>query len=48
MSKRCTAGRSALKRVTALDEDPFDKPVDLGDVIAAAKELRPAADVDWS
>jgi hypothetical protein len=37
-----------LKRVTALDDDPFDKPVDLGDVIAAAKELRPEADVDWS
>ena len=36
------------KRVTELDEDPFDTPVDLGDVIAAAKELRPEADVDWS
>lgn len=37
-----------LKRVTELDEDPFDQPVDLGDVIAAAKELKPEADVDWS
>jgi hypothetical protein len=37
-----------LKRVTELDEDPFDKPVNLGDVIAAAKELKPEADVDWS
>ena len=37
-----------LKRVTALDEDPFDEPVDLGDVIAAAKELKPEADANWS
>ena len=36
-----------LKRVTELDEDPFDKPVNLGDVIAAAKELQPEPDVDW-
>jgi beta-glucosidase/6-phospho-beta-glucosidase/beta-galactosidase len=37
-----------LKRVTELDDDPFDKPVNLDDVIAAAKELKPEADVDWS
>jgi beta-glucosidase/6-phospho-beta-glucosidase/beta-galactosidase len=36
-----------LKRVTRLDADPFDKPVDLADIIAAARDLRPAADADW-
>jgi beta-glucosidase/6-phospho-beta-glucosidase/beta-galactosidase len=37
-----------LNRVTRLDEDPFDTPVDLADVKRAAKELRPRADADWS
>jgi beta-glucosidase/6-phospho-beta-glucosidase/beta-galactosidase len=37
-----------LKRVTELDDDPFDKPVNLDDVLAAAKELKPEADADWS
>jgi beta-glucosidase/6-phospho-beta-glucosidase/beta-galactosidase len=37
-----------LRRVTELDEDPFDEPVDLDDVVAAARELRPEADADWS
>jgi beta-glucosidase/6-phospho-beta-glucosidase/beta-galactosidase len=37
-----------LNRVTELDADPFSDPVDLQDVIAAAKRLRPAPDKDWS
>jgi hypothetical protein len=36
-----------LNRATELDEDPFDKPVDLNDIIKAAKELAPAADANW-
>ena len=36
-----------LKRVTALDADPLDEPVDLADIVAAAKEMRPEADADW-
>jgi beta-glucosidase/6-phospho-beta-glucosidase/beta-galactosidase len=42
------AWQTRLKRVTALDDDPFDKPVDLADIVAAAQEMRPEADVDWS
>jgi beta-glucosidase/6-phospho-beta-glucosidase/beta-galactosidase len=37
-----------LRRVTALDEDPYDKPVNLEDIRAAAEELAPTADADWS
>lgn len=37
-----------LDRVTALDTDPFDRPVALDDVRRAAAELRPIADADWS
>ena len=37
-----------LNRVTELDEDPFSDPVDLQDVVDAAKRLRPASDKDWS
>jgi beta-glucosidase/6-phospho-beta-glucosidase/beta-galactosidase len=37
-----------LQRVTELDEDPFDEPVDLGDIIAAAARMRTAPDKDWS
>jgi hypothetical protein len=37
-----------LRRVTALDEDPYDTAVDLADVIAAAKELTLIPDADWS
>jgi beta-glucosidase/6-phospho-beta-glucosidase/beta-galactosidase len=37
-----------LHRVTRLDDDPYDKPVDLQDIIEAARDLAPAADVDWS
>ena len=36
-----------LMRSTALDEDPYDEPVDLEDVIRAARELAPRADPDW-
>ena len=37
-----------LNRATKLDEDPYDKPVDLQDIIEAARDLAPAGDVDWS
>lgn len=36
-----------LNRVTELDEDPFSDPVDLQDVIEAAKRLRLKGDKDW-
>jgi beta-glucosidase/6-phospho-beta-glucosidase/beta-galactosidase len=36
-----------LRRVTERDEDPFDRPVDLSDVVEAARTLAPAADADW-
>ncbi|MEA1015623.1 hypothetical protein [Sphingosinicella sp. LY1275] len=36
-----------LHRVTALDADPYDKPVDLEDVVAAARELDLTGDADW-
>jgi beta-glucosidase/6-phospho-beta-glucosidase/beta-galactosidase len=36
-----------LKRVTRLDEDPFDQPVDLGDVAEVARVLAPQADKEW-
>jgi beta-glucosidase/6-phospho-beta-glucosidase/beta-galactosidase len=37
-----------LNRVTAVDEDPYSDPVELQDVIDAAKRLNPKPDVDWS
>jgi hypothetical protein len=37
-----------LNRVTVLDDDPFSDPVELQDVIDAARRLQPAADRDWS
>ena len=37
-----------FNRVTKLDEDPYDRPVNLEDVERAARELRPTADADWS
>lgn len=37
-----------LNRVTVLDEDPFDDPVDLDDVVSAAKRLHTKPDRDWS
>jgi hypothetical protein len=36
-----------LNRVTSLDEDPFDKAVNLEDIIKAAREIAPSPDVDW-
>jgi hypothetical protein len=36
-----------LKRVVQVDEDPYDEPVNLDDVVAAARELDPAPDNDW-
>lgn len=36
-----------LKRVTELDEDPYDEPVGLNDVAEAARRLAPRADADW-
>jgi beta-glucosidase/6-phospho-beta-glucosidase/beta-galactosidase len=41
------AWQRRLNRVTELDENPFDKPVDLEDIVKAARELAPKADVDW-
>jgi hypothetical protein len=37
-----------LKRVTALDDDPYDKPVNLADIAKVAKEEKWKADRDWS
>jgi beta-glucosidase/6-phospho-beta-glucosidase/beta-galactosidase len=37
-----------LNRVEALDADPYDQPVDLADIVEAAKALTPRADADWS
>jgi hypothetical protein len=37
-----------LNRVTVLDEDPFSDPVELADVVAAARRLRTTPDQDWS
>jgi hypothetical protein len=36
-----------LNRATELDQDPFDQPVDLNDIIKAAKDIEPAGDADW-
>jgi beta-glucosidase/6-phospho-beta-glucosidase/beta-galactosidase len=37
-----------LNRVTVLDADPFSDPVELQDVIDAAKRLKEKPDVNWS
>ena len=37
-----------LNRTERLDEDPFSDPVDLADVVAAARRLSVRGDVDWS
>lgn len=37
-----------LNRVTKLDEDPFSDPVDLDDVVQAAKRLQTRPDQNWS
>lgn len=39
--------QTRLNRVTELDEDAFDTAVDLDDIVLAAKEMSPRADVDW-
>ena len=36
-----------LNRVTAVDADPYSDPVDLQDVIEAARRLQPTPDADW-
>jgi len=36
-----------LNRVTSVDEDPYSDPVELQDVIDAARRLRPQSDADW-
>ncbi len=36
-----------LKRVTELDEDPFDEPVNLDDVVAAARTRPVTSDRNW-
>ncbi|HEX8365838.1 MAG TPA: hypothetical protein VF603_11215 [Allosphingosinicella sp.] len=36
-----------LDRVTTLDDHPYDKAVDLVDIVKAAREMRPEADADW-
>lgn len=36
-----------LNRVTRLDDDPLSDPVDLQDVLLAARRLRPRPDADW-
>ena len=36
-----------LNRVTELDEDPFSDPVNLADIVAAAKAMERHSDRDW-
>jgi hypothetical protein len=36
-----------LNRVTVLDADPFSDPVELQDVVDAARRLRPRGDANW-
>lgn len=36
-----------LNRVTSVDTDPYSDPVELQDVIDAARRLRPTPDADW-
>ncbi|RST30100.1 b-glycosidase [Sphingomonas ginkgonis] len=36
-----------LKRVESLDEDPLDTPVELQDIVEAAREWKPRPDPDW-
>ena len=37
-----------LNRVTELDEDPYSDPVELQDVVDAARRLKPQPDKDWN
>jgi beta-glucosidase/6-phospho-beta-glucosidase/beta-galactosidase len=39
--------QNEFKRVTTVDEDPYSDPVELQDVIDAARRLRPKPDADW-
>ena len=43
-----SVGQKELNRVTVLDEDPFSDPVELQDVIDAAKRLNKKGDQNWS
>jgi len=36
-----------LNRVTSLDDDPYSDPVELQEVIDAARRLRPRPDANW-
>ena len=40
--------QTLLNRVTELDDDPFSDPVDLQDVVNAARQLQPKPDRNWS
>jgi hypothetical protein len=42
------AWQRRLRRVTELDANPYDKPVDLQDIVETAQSLQPASDPDWS
>jgi hypothetical protein len=37
-----------LNRVTVLDEDPFSDPVELQDVVDAARRLQTQPDANWN
>ena len=41
------AWQRKLNRATSLDADPFDSPVDLDDIVRAARDMAPKADPDW-
>ena len=36
-----------LNRVTTLDDDPFSDPIDLADIVKAAREMDSVSDRDW-
>jgi hypothetical protein len=40
--------QKVLKRVTQLDDDPFSDPVNLDDVVQAAKRMHMQPDKNWS
>ena len=42
------AWQRRLERPTVMDEDPFSDPVDLTEIVAAARKVASRADVDWS
>jgi beta-glucosidase/6-phospho-beta-glucosidase/beta-galactosidase len=41
------AWQRRLNRVERLDTNPFDRPVDLGDIVKAAATMEPKADANW-